>query len=74
MAVGAGTTHAWAEIYLPGSGWIAYDPTNGTIGGRNLIQVAVTRDISQAVPISGTFVGAPGEYLGLTVDVSVIAE
>lgn len=74
VAVGAGTTHAWAEIYLPGSGWIAYDPTNGTIGGRNLIRVAVTRDIIQAVPISGTFVGAPGEYLGLTVDVSVVAE
>ena len=73
-AMGAGTTHAWAEIYVPGSGCIAYDPTNGTIGGRNLIRVAVTRDISQAVPISGTFVGAPGEYLGLTVDVSVVAE
>ena len=44
---GAGTTHAWADIYLPGAGWIAYDPTNGTIGGGDLIRVAVTRDISQ---------------------------
>ncbi len=49
-AIGAGTTHAWADIYVPGSGWIAYDPTNGTIGGMDLIRVAVTRDISQAVP------------------------
>ncbi len=73
-AIGAGTTHAWADIYIPGSGWIAYDPTNGTIGGKDLIRVAVTRDISQAVPISGSFVGAPGTYLGMTVDVTVESE
>ena len=73
-AIGAGTTHAWADIYLPGAGWIAYDPTNGTIGGDDLIRVAVTRDISQAVPIAGSFVGAPNDYLGMTVDVSVVSE
>lgn len=73
-AIGAGTTHAWADIYVPGSGWIAYDPTNGTIGGMDLIRVAVTRDISQAVPISGSFLGAAGSYLGMTVDVAVEAE
>jgi transglutaminase-like putative cysteine protease len=71
---GAGTTHAWADIYLPGAGWVAYDPTNRTIGGGDLIRVAVTRDISQAVPIAGSFVGAPNDYLGMTVDVSVVAE
>ena len=70
-AIGAGTTHAWADIYVPGSGWVAYDPTNGTIGGKDLIRVAVTRDISQAVPISGSFLGAAGSYLGMTVDVTV---
>jgi transglutaminase-like putative cysteine protease len=73
-AIGAGTTHAWADIYVPGSGWIAYDPTNGTIGGLDLIRVAVTRDISQAVPISGSFVGATDSYLGMTVDVAVASE
>jgi transglutaminase-like putative cysteine protease len=72
--VGAGSTHAWADIYVPGSGWIAYDPTNGTIDGANLIRVAVTRDISQAVPIAGSFVGAPDDYLGMTVAVSVLPE
>jgi transglutaminase-like putative cysteine protease len=73
-AIGAGTTHAWADIYVPGSGWIAYDPTNGTIGGDNLIRVAVTRDIAQAIPVAGSFVGAPDSYLGMTVDVSVRSE
>jgi transglutaminase-like putative cysteine protease len=73
-SIGAGTTHAWADIYVPGSGWIAYDPTNGTIGGDNLIRVAVTRDIAQAIPVAGSFVGAPDSYLGMTVDVSVRSE
>ncbi len=72
--VGDGATHAWADIYVPGAGWIAYDPTNGTIGGKDLIRVAVTRDISQAVPIKGSFVGPPGSYLGMTVDVAVASE
>jgi transglutaminase-like putative cysteine protease len=73
-AIGAGTTHAWADVYVPGSGWVTYDPTNGTIGGPDLIRVAVTRDIAQAVPISGSFVGPPGSYLGMTVDVAVVSE
>jgi transglutaminase-like putative cysteine protease len=73
-AAGAGATHAWADIYLPGAGWIAYDPTNGTVNGANLIRVAVTRDISQAVPIAGSFVGGSGDYLGMAVDVAVILE
>jgi len=72
--VGPGTTHAWADIYVPGSGWIAYDPTNGTVDSGDLIRVAVTRDISQAIPIAGSFVGAPDSYLGMTVNVSVTAE
>jgi transglutaminase-like putative cysteine protease len=71
---GAGTTHAWAEVYLPGAGWIEYDPTNGVIAGENLIRVAVTRDASQAVPIAGTFEGSPSDYLGMQVDVVVTAE
>jgi transglutaminase-like putative cysteine protease len=72
--MGAGTTHVWADIYVPGSGWIAYDPTNGTIDSSDLIRVAVTRDISQAIPIAGSFIGAPDSYLGMTVNVVVKPE
>jgi transglutaminase-like putative cysteine protease len=68
---GAGSTHAWADVYIPGAGWVEYDPTNGLIAGENLIRVAVTRDPSQAIPISGTFTGAGSEFLGITVDVTV---
>jgi transglutaminase-like putative cysteine protease len=64
-------THAWAEVYLPGAGWIEYDPTDVLIAGENLIRVAVTRDPSQAIPISGSFTGAPADFLGMTVEVTV---
>lgn len=66
-----GTTHAWAEIYVPGPGWLAFDPTNGTMGGDDLIRVAVARDIHQIVPISGSFHGTVDDYLGMEVAVSV---
>jgi transglutaminase-like putative cysteine protease len=68
---GAGATHAWADVYLPGAGWVEYDPTNGLIAGENLIRVAVTRDPSQAIPISGTFTGAGSDFLDITVEVTV---
>jgi transglutaminase-like putative cysteine protease len=70
---GAGATHAWAEVYLPGAGWVEFDPTNGLVAGENLIRVAVTRDPAQAVPIGGTFAG-DADYLGMDVEVTVHAE
>jgi transglutaminase-like putative cysteine protease len=71
---GAGSTHAWADIYLPGAGWVEFDPTNALVACENLIRVAVTRDPAQAVPISGTFTGEGASYLGMEVDVTVHAE
>jgi transglutaminase-like putative cysteine protease len=68
---GAGATHAWAQIYLPRAGWIEFDPTNGIVGGKHLIRVAVARDPRQAVPVAGTFFGAPDDFLGLEVAVTV---
>ena len=70
-SVDAGSTHAWAEIYLPGAGWVTFDPTNRTVGDFSLIPVAVARDIRQAVPVSGSFVGVPEDFLGMTVEVQV---
>ena len=69
--LGAGATHAWCEIYLPSAGWVEYDPTNAIIGGEALIRVAVTRDPSQASPISGSFDGEAEDYLGMNVEVTV---
>jgi transglutaminase-like putative cysteine protease len=67
----AGTTQAWAEVFLPGAGWISFDPTNRQMGSHNLIPVAVARDLSQAMPVSGSFTGANNDPLRLSVDVRV---
>lgn len=72
--VGAGATHAWCEIYLPGAGWIEFDPTNGSYGGHNLVRVAVAREPRQAIPISGTYKGGVDEFVGLSVEVTVQRE
>jgi transglutaminase-like putative cysteine protease len=72
--LGGGATHAWLQIYLPGAGWMEFDPTNGIVGNRDLIRVAVVRDPSQAIPVSGTWTGAAGDYRGMEVDVKVTAE
>ena len=70
-SAGAGSTHAWCEIYVPGPGWIAFDPTNGLMGGPDLIRVATVRDIRQAAPVAGSYTGRPSDYLGMEVSVSV---
>ncbi len=67
----AGSTHAWAEVFVPGAGWIAFDPTNRSVGGLNLIPVAVVRDIRQAIPVSGSFIGDSGAFQNMTVEVRV---
>ena len=69
--LGGGATHAWVQVFLPGAGWIEFDPTNGLIGGRDLIRVAVARDPAQAVPLTGTYYGSLDDELGMEVTVEV---
>lgn len=71
--MGAGATHAWVQVFLPGAGWIEFDPTNGLIASGNLIRTGVARAPSQAVPLEGSFHGAPEDFLGMDVDVTVKA-
>ena len=72
--VGGGATHAWVRVYLPGAGWVEFDPTNGIVGNRDLIRVAIARDPLQAVPLYGSWKGFPEDSLGMDVSVQVTAE
>ena len=72
--IGGGATHAWVQVFLPGAGWVEYDPTNALIGGHNLIRVAVARDASQAVPLAGTFTGKADDFVSIGVEVTVTTE
>jgi transglutaminase-like putative cysteine protease len=74
VRLGGGSTHAWCQIYVPGSGWVEFDPTNGIVGNRDLIRVAVARTPRQAIPLSGSYWGDPEDELGMDVSVQVKTE
>jgi len=68
---GNASTHAWAEVYLPGPGWKGFDPTSGLVTGNQHIPVAVARHPETVPPVSGSFVGPAGQLPALTVSVRV---
>lgn len=73
-SAGAGSTHAWVEVFVPGAGWISFDPTNRSMGSANLIPVAAARHIAQVAPVTGSFHGRSGDLLGMAVHVAVEPE
>ncbi len=74
VRLGGGSTHAWCQIYVPGSGWVEFDPTNGIVGNRDLIRVGVARTPQQAIPLSGAYWGDADDELGMEVSVNVKTE
>ncbi len=72
--LGGGSTHAWCQVYLPGAGWVEFDPTNGIVGNHDLIRVGVARLPSQAAPLSGSYDGDPNDFESMTVQVNVTKE
>lgn len=68
---GSGATHAWLQVYLPGAGWRAYDPTNRITEGYDLIRVAIARHPAQVIPLKGSWFGNADDYLGMDVKVTI---
>lgn len=66
-----GSTHAWVEVFVPGAGWIPFDPTNRAVGSANLIPVAVGRRIGQIVPVTGSYQGRNTDLRSMEVSVGV---
>jgi len=71
QVVGGGATHAWCAAYLPGAGWVEFDPTNGLVAGRNLVRVCAARTPEQARPVSGAYIGEAEDFDRLDVSVDV---
>lgn len=66
-----GLTHAWADVFIPGDGWVEFDPTNDLVADRQLLRVAVARVPEDASPVSGSYVGPASAFLTLSVGVSI---
>lgn len=67
----AGSTHAWAEVYLPSAGWIAFDPTHCRVGGGQLVPVAFARLNRQIMPVTGGYLGEAADFTSMDVEVRV---
>ncbi len=71
--VTGGNTHAWVQVYVPGPGWVDFDPSGGIVGNQNLIRVAVAHHPREAIPLQGTWYGSASDHLAMKVAVKVKA-
>jgi transglutaminase-like putative cysteine protease len=69
--VTGGNTHAWVQVYVPGPGWVDFDPSGGIVGNRNLVRVAVAHHPREAIPLQGTWFGNASDHLAMKVAVKV---
>lgn len=71
--VTGGNTHAWVQVYVPGPGWVDFDPSSGTVGNQSLVRVAVVHEPREAIPLQGTWIGTASDHLTMKVAVKVTA-
>jgi transglutaminase-like putative cysteine protease len=73
IELAGGNTHAWVQAYIPGPGWVDFDPSGGMVGNTNLIRVAVVPDPRDAIPLQGSWYGSASDHLAMQVAVRVKA-
>lgn len=71
--VTGGNTHAWVQAYVPGPGWVDFDPSSGIVGNQNLVRVAVAPHPREAIPLQGTWYGSASDHLAMKVAIKVKA-
>lgn len=67
--VGADASHAWFSVYIPGSGWLDFDPTNNTLLHEQHITLGWGRDYADVTPLKGIALGGGQHTLSVSVDV-----
>jgi len=70
-SITGGNTHAWVQAFVPGPGWVDFDPSSGAIGNENLVRLAVVDEPGAAIPLEGTFIGFASDHLAMKVAVKV---
>jgi transglutaminase-like putative cysteine protease len=70
--LGADASHAWVSLFVPGTGWVDYDPTNHTLVGSGHVVVARGRDYGDVAPTHGVFSGGGRHVLAVGVTVEAI--
>jgi transglutaminase-like putative cysteine protease len=72
--VTGGNTHAWVQVYVPGPGWVDFDPSSGVVGNQDLVRVAVAQEPRGTIPLQGTWIGTASDHLAMKVAVKVAAQ
>jgi transglutaminase-like putative cysteine protease len=72
-SITGGNTHAWVQAFVPGPGWVDFDPSSGNVGNENLVRLAAVDEPQAAVPLQGTFIGFASDHLAMDVAVRVAA-
>ena len=72
--VGGQASHAWTEVFLPGTGWVGFDPTLGSVVGLRHVRVAYGRDYGDVPPVRGVYKGHAGQRLSVDVRVRPVVD